>query len=65
MLQRTFPAGFIAPCLPTKTDKLVERAGRSLLLLDVLDAKLVGPPREQFIELRLGRLNNLVLQYLY
>src|SRR5947207_15696708 len=21
MLQRTFPAGFIAPCLPTKTDK--------------------------------------------
>ena len=22
MLQRTFPAGFIAPCLPTETDKL-------------------------------------------
>jgi hypothetical protein len=22
MLQRTFPAGFIAPCLPTKTDML-------------------------------------------
>ena len=22
MLLRTFPAGFIAPCLPTKTDKL-------------------------------------------
>jgi hypothetical protein len=22
MPQRTFPAGFIAPCLPTKTDKL-------------------------------------------
>jgi len=22
MLQRTFPAGFIAPCLPTKTDTL-------------------------------------------
>jgi ATP-dependent DNA ligase len=22
MLQRTFPADFIAPCLPTKTDKL-------------------------------------------
>jgi ATP-dependent DNA ligase len=22
MLQRTFPAGFIAPCLPTKTHKL-------------------------------------------
>jgi hypothetical protein len=21
MLQRTLPAGFIAPCLPTKTDK--------------------------------------------
>jgi hypothetical protein len=21
-MQRTFPAGFIAPCLPTKTDKL-------------------------------------------
>jgi bifunctional non-homologous end joining protein LigD len=23
MLQRTPPAGFIAPCLPTKTDKLL------------------------------------------
>jgi len=22
MLQRTFPAGFIAPCLPTKADTL-------------------------------------------
>ncbi len=22
MLQRTLPAGFIAPCLPSKTDKL-------------------------------------------
>ena len=22
MLQRTFPAGFIAPCLPTKTNRL-------------------------------------------
>jgi len=22
MFQRTLPAGFIAPCLPTKTDKL-------------------------------------------
>jgi ATP-dependent DNA ligase len=22
MLQRTFPVGFIAPCLPKKTDKL-------------------------------------------
>ena len=22
MLQRTLPAGFIAPCLPTKTDEL-------------------------------------------
>jgi hypothetical protein len=22
MLQRTLPAGFIAPCLPTRTDKL-------------------------------------------
>ena len=22
MLQRTLPAGFIAPCLPTKTDRL-------------------------------------------
>ena len=25
MLQRTLPAGFIAPCLPTKTDKLPSR----------------------------------------
>jgi ATP-dependent DNA ligase len=22
MLQRTLPAGFVAPCLPTKTDRL-------------------------------------------
>jgi len=26
MLQRTFPAGFIARCLPTKTDKLPSRS---------------------------------------
>jgi hypothetical protein len=25
MLQRTFPAGFIAPCLPTKTDTALRR----------------------------------------
>ena len=25
MLQRTLPAGFIAPCLPTKTDKLASK----------------------------------------
>src|SRR5215470_6428337 len=25
MLQRTLPAGFIAPCLPTKTDRLLDR----------------------------------------
>jgi bifunctional non-homologous end joining protein LigD len=25
MLQRTLPAGFIAPCLPRKTDKLPSR----------------------------------------
>jgi ATP-dependent DNA ligase len=27
MLQRTFPAGFIAPCLPTKTDELPSDRG--------------------------------------
>jgi bifunctional non-homologous end joining protein LigD len=27
MLQRTFPAGFIAPCLPSKTDKLPSGSG--------------------------------------
>jgi hypothetical protein len=27
MLQRALPAGFIAPCLPTKTDKLPARRG--------------------------------------
>jgi len=30
MLQRTLPAGFIAPCLPTKTDKLYSRPGNDL-----------------------------------
>jgi hypothetical protein len=33
--------------------KLVERS-MILLSLDVLDAKLVGPARQEFIELRLG-----------
>jgi hypothetical protein len=32
---------------------------------DVLDAKLIGPARQEFIELRLGRPDNLVLQHLY
>jgi hypothetical protein len=32
---------------------------------DVLDAKLLGPPRQEFIELRLGGPDNLVLQHLY
>src|SRR5438477_1251168 len=27
MLQRTLPAGFIAPCLPTKTDRLPSGSG--------------------------------------
>ena len=33
--------------------------------LYVLDAKLLGPPRQEFIELRLGGPDNLVLEYLY
>jgi hypothetical protein len=33
--------------------------------LDVLDAKFLGPPRQEFVELRLGGPDNLVLQYLY
>ena len=32
---------------------------------DVLDAKLLGPPRQEFVELRLGRPDNLILQHLY
>jgi len=32
---------------------------------DVLDAKLLGPPRQEFVELRLGGPDNLVLQHLY
>jgi hypothetical protein len=32
---------------------------------DVLDAKLVSAPRREFIELRLGGPDNLVLQHLY
>ena len=32
---------------------------------DILDAKLVGPPREEFVELRLGGPDNLVLQHFY
>jgi len=32
---------------------------------DVLDAKFVGPAREEFIELRLGGPDDLDLQHLY
>jgi hypothetical protein len=32
--------------------------------LDLLDAKLLGPPRQEFVELRLGGPDNLVLQCL-
>ena len=50
---------------------LMLQAAPALLLwtscdaLDVLDAKLLGPPRQEFIELRLGGPDNLVLQHLY
>ena len=33
--------------------------------LDVLDEKSLGPPRQEFVELRLGGPDNLVLQHLY
>ena len=33
--------------------------------LDVLDAKLLGPPRQEFVELHLGGPDNFVLQHLY
>jgi hypothetical protein len=42
-------------------NKLVERS----LSLDVLDAKFVGPARQEFIELRLSGPDNFVLQHLY
>ena len=32
---------------------------------DVLDAKLLGPPRQEFVELRLCRPDDLVLQHFY
>ena len=32
---------------------------------DVLDAKLLGPSRQKFVELRLGGPDNLVFQHLY
>ena len=32
---------------------------------DVLDAKLLGPPRQEFVELCLGGPDNLFLQHLY
>ena len=32
---------------------------------DVLDAKLFGPARQEFVELRLGGPDNLVLQHFY
>src|SRR5262249_58992843 len=35
MLQRTLPAGFIAPCLPTKTDKLPSKRCGSFDLVDL------------------------------
>ena len=53
--QRLFPA-LIAE---------IARHQHLLLSLDVLDAKLVGPARQEFIELRLGGPDDLVLQHLY
>ena len=49
MLQLALPAGFIAPCLPTKTDKLpsgsqlaARNQARRLSLLKVVAANLPG-----------------------
>src|SRR5215467_11662075 len=46
-------------------EKTSARHQHLLLSLDVLDAELVGPARQEFIELRLGGPDNLVLQHLY
>src|SRR5262249_47649981 len=52
----------IARLPPTSSDKPV---GSSLVSLDVLAATLVVAARQEFIELRLGGSDNLVLQQLY
>jgi len=41
------------------------RRDRGRLVLDLLDTKLLGPPGQEFVELRLGGPDNLVLQHLY
>ena len=52
--------------VPSHKDRQAcQTLGRSLLSLDVLDAKLVGPARQEFIELRLSGPDTLVLQHLY
>ena len=38
---------------------------KNIASLDILDAKLLGPARQEFVELRLGGPDNLVLQHLY
>ena len=42
----------------------VRRSADSAHALNALDAKLLGPPRQEFVELRLGGPDNLVLQHL-
>ena len=41
MLQRTLPAGFIAPCLPTKTDKL---PGSQWPVVSAPDQRMIDAP---------------------
>jgi hypothetical protein len=51
MLQRTLPTGFIAPCLPTKTDKKRKdsayRSGRSPDWLKMKNADAPTVKREE------------------
>jgi hypothetical protein len=51
-------------CLCLQATALVAYA-LVVVALDVLDAKLVGSARQEFVELRLGGPDNLVLQHLY
>jgi hypothetical protein len=57
-------AGRRATMLPSDSETGAQ-ANRPLSSSDVFDAELLGPPRQELIEFRLGGPDNLVLQHLY
>ena len=64
--KRTSPIGRVGPRRynysrgPSEYSRVKE-----LHALDILDAKLLGPPRQEFVKFRFGGPDNLVLKHLY